>query len=197
MALRALLELCGGERGVLNGQRPGAAQSHSKLLAFWSTLPGILTGLAALITAMVGLVAFLTADHRADDEQRGQGASPDGGASDSVTMSSGDYADLEQSRVGSGFTGSDLRFECAAGNCYLRVIGGGGITLVGGPVDRSGCVSALKARQERLLTSIEEDLTPGNRFCVQTNIAGIALAEIIAAPDVGTTDLILDYTLMG
>lgn len=205
----------------MKDRRPDGDEDRGRRGAFWTTLPGILTGLAAVITALVALFNLLGLGGDGDTSaQRGEpvvaaapapsGSAPSAeatgptadsartapagaGAQGRVTMRSPDDADLELGRVGPGVDGGDLYLYCSAGQCLLNAFGSGGlITTVEGPVDRAGCISALQARQDGVLDSA--DLATGTWFCVQTDEASIALVQVTSAPGVGTAELVLDYT---
>src|SRR5436309_10507434 len=102
---------------------PEADQSRkSAFLSFWTTLPGILTGLAALITAVVGAVALWktqggnTSPTTAGPETVTLSKTPTIGAgghsflsTGRVSLARGDSADLERGQIGVS-TDADVSF---------------------------------------------------------------------------------------
>jgi hypothetical protein len=106
---------------------PGSqAARRGGFWTFWTTLPGILTGVAAVVTAIVGLITLLNSlggepnNTGANQVVPGQNIStsgpPTASASPSngvfiqgrITMKSPDDADLEKGVVGPGVSGGDL-----------------------------------------------------------------------------------------
>jgi hypothetical protein len=202
-------------------KRP-AGPSAGVLITFWSTLPGILTGIAASVTAVVGLIALLTGlggpggDHQTLDQASGpssqagaaqtpQGAHPSIAASVSprdvliggrLTMESVDEADLETGVVRPGVAGGDLYLFCSGGSCGISAPGNGLITDAKQQVGtRSGCIEALTTRHD--LTVDLGHLRVGQRICVQTNDGHISALTIVGLPQVGATQLTFSYTLWG
>ena len=173
-------------------------------LAFWTTLPGILTGLAALITAVVGAIAlFKTQDNGSSGSSpanppaaitssgkttRSQGTVVKG----RVSLVRGDSADLERGLIGNS-TDVDLTFgpETTPTIHYA-----GASTSFFAPVDarptKSACVAALNGRHdtEELVSEIERKWT-----CVSTTEGNVAIVRVVSAPGVGSAKLVLSYAV--
>jgi hypothetical protein len=94
-------------------------------LAFWTTLPGILTGVAALITAIVGAVglwksqgggsgmpspASQPASTVATETLSSQAKAPGLLAQGRLTLVRSDWADLERGQIGPSTTNADVIF---------------------------------------------------------------------------------------
>lgn len=172
-------------------------------LAFWTTLPGILTGLAALITAVVGAVAlFKTQDSNGkSSEPATTVASTTGGGTTAegkflhagrLTLVRGDNADLERGLIGNS-KDADLTFGLES---TPTIHYSGTSTSFFAPVDaapsKSDCVSALNGRHDtqELVSEIERKWT-----CVSTTEGNVAVVRIIGAPGVGSAKLVLGYTV--
>jgi hypothetical protein len=196
--------------------------------AFWTTLPGVLTGVAAVLTAVVALLTLWGGGDDADtapapastaaerstpgDAESGGGDSGGGSATDTpaaratppssadvlaqgeLTMRTPEDADLERGLVGASVDGADLYLFCDAGTCLLTNMGSGQLlTTAPGPVDRAGCVSALRMRQDGALRLSQ--VPPGWWLCLQTSEGHIAAVEPTHLPDVGAVELSLRYTV--
>lgn len=179
-------------------------------MAFWTTLPGILTGVAALIAAVVSLVALLkTSDDKgtttpasgstvtqsvSSDATRPNAPKPSGGVfGGEMTMMTPDDADLEGGKVGPGVSGSDLYLYCSAGDCLLNPVGSGLMTRTSGRADKSTCTAALEARTDGALRLSQ--LEKNGWLCLQTSEAHIAALELTSVPGVGTAKLVFRYTV--
>src|SRR3954451_22974036 len=93
-----------------------SGKAKSGFLAFWTTLPGILTGVAAVITAFVGLATFLRSDTPSTEPAARTEPAQTTAATGSgilsrgrLSLRSGDQADLETGVIGVS-TGTDLSF---------------------------------------------------------------------------------------
>jgi hypothetical protein len=187
-------------------------------LSFWTTLPGILTGVAAVITAVVGLATLLhsgkpsmesaavttastetqlapaTVTTGATETAQTTTAAGDGGgilARGRLSLRRGDEADLE-SGVIEVSSSTDLSFGPES-TPWLH--GGGGDSFfapVPAAPTKAGCVSALTQRHDQF----EElpDLGTG-WVCVSTSEGDVAAVEIVALPGVGNPELRLAYTV--
>jgi hypothetical protein len=172
-------------------------------LAFWTTLPGILTGLAALITAVVGAVAlFKTQESNGkSSEPATTVASTTGGGTTAqgkflhagrVTLLRGDNADLERGLIGNS-SDVDLSF---GPETTPTIHYSGASTSFFAPVDarptKSACVAALNGRHdtEELISEIERKWT-----CVSTTEGNVAVVRVVSAPGVGSAKLVLSYTV--
>jgi hypothetical protein len=171
---------------------------------FWASLPGVLTGAAALLTAIVGLLALWGPNESISDRNLpppspGEPTSAASGGSDvlaseDLTLNDRNYADLERSLVTDTYrSGLDLWLHC--GNfCQLHAAPGSGpISISHEGVSRDQCVAALKRRQDRNL-----DLSQlGNEasVCLETGEGHIAAIEPTHLPDIGAKYFGFRYTV--
>lgn len=173
--------------------------------SFWTTLPGILTGLAALITALVAAAALFLG--RSDDDAPAAapptsaggpasaatltgsetGGPPDGqrSASSSVQLQVGDGVDVDTGLIGSNVVG-ELTWSSSQLNLY-----GERNAVVPAETDEAGCAEALGRRSDGWLTA--DKLTGGAFVCLSTDEGAVALARI-SPPDV-TNQLTVDLTV--
>lgn len=188
--------------------------------AFWTTLPGVLTGLAALVTALVGVVTLV---------QSQGGAAPSGtpaaaangttsavvstpGASISassaagagstavvhghISMSPGDQADLESGGVGNAVPNADLSLlgNGVGGQVYeLTSLGGSIARFSGRAIDRAGCAATLTTHHDAY--EYLSDLHVGSQLCVQTTENHVAGLRVIGMPGVGVSQFVYAYTI--
>ena len=184
---------------------PDEESRKSGFLAFWTTLPGILTGLAALITAIVGAVAlFKTTDN-------GKNTSPSANPAPSISVSSetvpsqgsssskrggqlslarDDEADLERGLVGFS-ENADVQFGpettpnlFGANSAFLA-------PLEGKPT-KGACTAALNARHDAFEVLPQLDT---RRICVSTSEGHVAVVQVLREPGVGSAKLVLGYTV--
>jgi hypothetical protein len=172
--------------------------------SFWTTLPGILTGLAALVTALVAAGAlFLGNDHdaagdavagsgagdvsSAADGDRDQAPSSSGASSSSragdraadssaVRLLAGDYFDVDAGVQGdNGLTGSDLVWNSVLSLNGVRN------AIVPAETDEAGCTATLRTRSDRVLSA--DQVSRGAVVCLTTDAGAVVLARV-APPDV-------------
>jgi hypothetical protein len=196
----------------------GQAGGKSRFLRFWTTVPGILTGSAALISAIVSVIALVhpsrgsegpasptspseiasAAGTSAAPVSSTPNASPANGVltESRLTMRPGEYADLDQARIGNAISNADL---------FLLGGGVGGqvweLTTIGGPlapvsgqqVDKKTCVAALKTRNDsyELLSQFQV----GSELCVQTQEDDVAVLRIVSVPGPGSPEFVYTYTV--
>ena len=169
-------------------------------LAFWTTLPGILTGLAALITAIVGAIGLWKATDNGSSSPTTAGGTV--ATSETSTVASGflssgrislvrsDPADLERGLIGQS-ADADVMF----GPESTPTLHAGAEAFLA-PVDtrpaKSACVAALNGRHDtqELVSEIERKWT-----CVSTTEGNVAVVRVISAPGVGSAKLVLGYTV--
>jgi hypothetical protein len=191
--------------------------SKGRFVTFWTTLPGILTGFAALITAIVSVITVLhpfgggsnasttmigrsSAPFTLPSETTTAVASPSATLTSSVpsgvlaqgtlAMKSGDYANLAQGRVGNSVLDPDLYLH---GGPLWQLDAWGSLAPTSGQLDRAACVSALKTRSDGY-----EELSKfraGSVFCLETGDDHVGMLRIVTLPGVGTGELVLDYTV--
>jgi hypothetical protein len=169
-------------------------------LAFWATLPGMLTGLAALITAIVGAVGLWKSGSGGSSPPTPPATSVaptttggGGGAADKsgrLSLGSGDSADLEQDQVGTS-SSADLLFGPestptvhATGSSFLAPATGG--------LTHAGCTRVLTARHDSFVL-VSQAAEHG--LCVSTVEGHVAGVRIVKAPGVGNADLVLKFTV--
>jgi hypothetical protein len=187
--------------------------------AFWTTLPGILTGVATLITAIVGLVALfntsgggqnnppapISTSGLANHVETSPAAPSSIQATDlthqpagvfvtgNIRMSGAVDVDLEKGLVGLGVPGRDLYLYCSGVDCLLAVDDGALMTTAERPGGKPACISALTTRHDISLNLF--DLSTGQTLCVQTNDGHVGALRILSLPGVGTTEFVFSYTL--
>ena len=187
---------------------PGAQSARrSGFWTFWTTLPGILTGIAAVITASVGLITMLnrpgrersvTANDRAIPAQGNPRAEPTPTSSSvppgvfsqgRLTMKSPDGADLENGIAGSG---GDLYLYCSGIECLLNPMSSL-MSVTEGPGDKASCIAALRSRRDGAVGL--QDLRVGQILCIQTPEGHVGSLKIVSLPGVGSIEFIFDYIL--
>ncbi len=186
-------------------------------LKFWTSLPGVLTGLAAVIAAVVSLVALF---NHGSDAVAEPARPPAAQASDvpaqipsapvassaraggdvagrgSLTLGVGEYADLTDGSVSDSVTANahNPQFFLTASDGYRLVANSGrAFAPVDGTPDRAACVSAVSARQlgQVALTAAVQ----GRTVCVLTDTQQIAAVTLTTLPAVGSPKLTFDYVL--
>jgi hypothetical protein len=171
--------------------------SKSGFIAFWTTLPGVLTGAAALITAIVGLATFL---HSGEDTNGTTTSSAETGSSGTqaagimktrrLALRRGDEADLEHGRVGSA-PEDDIMFGPestptlhASATAFLAPIE----TLP----SKRGCERVLSDRRDP--SEVISNLST-RWVCVSTSEGHVAFVKIVRLPGVGSAQLTLEYVV--
>ena len=190
----------------------GQPARRSGFSMFWTTLPGILTGIAAVITASVGLITMLNRSGRERGATSGDrpaatisapassapaatpNAPPEGVfAQGRIAMRSPERADLERglSSTAEG-DGVDFYLYCTGIECLLNTLTSL-VSATNGPSDRASCARALETRRENVLRL--EALRKGQILCVQTGEGHIGSLTIVGLPGVGSNEFVFDYTL--
>lgn len=190
----------------------GSKAAEGGSTTFWKTVPGILTGLAALVTAIGGLIVVLVQvfgtpgqDPPADTGTHVNGesaiaetaattagtAGPAGSLlrSDQVEMNADDWIDLEAGKVGKWVATSDFvmigsdRFSSTP---YPT-------TVVSGPITKAACAAALDKRDDggAAFSEIEDD----QWMCVETEEKHLAGVRIVKRPTAGDPVAGLDYVI--
>jgi hypothetical protein len=180
-------------------------------LTFWTTLPGILTGIAALITAIVGLATFLhsgknTASTASPEQSLAETAistmagattfnsgslGPAGTIKEGrLALGRGDAADLEHGVI--GFTSNDDIMFGPESTPHLYASGTAFLAPIQTPPSKRACESVLSQRQAAF-ESIPELLAPW--VCVSTSEGHVANVKIVRTPGVGSAQLLLKYTV--
>ncbi|CAN5319190.1 hypothetical protein BH18ACT14_BH18ACT14_08130 [soil metagenome] len=192
--------------------QPPESNSSGKggFLTFWTTLPGILTGIAALITAIVGLATFLhsgknTASTASPEQSLAETAISTTAATTSNSGSSGpagtikegrlalgrgDAADLEHGVI--GFTSNDDIMFGPESTPYLYASDTAFLAPIQTPPSKRACESVLSQRRAAF-ESIPELLAPW--VCVSTSEGHVANVKIVRTPGVGSAQLLLKYTV--
>lgn len=196
------------------GESAGDGESPSKkgALAFWTSLPGVLTGAAAVITALVSVFALWHPSGGSTAAAPGGTGSqtpapamataaettlamPSGAviAHGALVMKTPDGADLEGGLVGNAVT-ADLYLYCGGGRCVLTSMTGR-IEPTDAAADRSTCIAALKARRDGSLDLSQ--LKRGTALCLQTKAGHVAGLTPTAVPGVGSATFSFRYTVWG
>ena len=195
------------------------APKRAGLLAFWTTLPGIFTGAAALITAVAGLVAiFYTHNDNGSSKSGSKPASATTAAHSSAahgTAAKGSTTSPPASQSGPTaaviahglvilrrMDAADLErglIENAAGTDisfgpestpYLHASGDTFLAPLSAPPSKSACRNALNTRHD----AFEALPNLGTRvICVSTDEGHIAVVQVIRMPGVGSNTLTLAY----
>jgi hypothetical protein len=146
--------------------------------SFWATMPGILTGIAALITALVGAAALIIGlrddTGTPSDPSTGGSNGGDGENASTVAMRVGDGLDVDTGKVGD-VSDSEV-FWSSTGGWDLN---GNRAALLEGEADHVRCIEALEQRTD--------DFLPVRRFdddvvCLETTEGAIA-AVLPSTPD--------------
>lgn len=192
--------------------KDGSGRGSGGFLAFWSTLPGILTGVAALITAIVGLAslvnswsgggqtaspsdpaAALSSSNTSATISSGSGASGQDSAgtveNGHLALHRGDEADLEPGLIGVS-PNADLMFGPES-TPYLHAVGTAFLAPIQKGPNKATCRHALSGRHHAF-EAIPDLSAPW--VCVSTSEGHIAFVEILRAPGVGSAELKLRYT---
>jgi len=188
-----------------SGGQPG------RFLSFWTTLPGILTGSAALITAVVSLLALfhafggssgatgstsgITSPHASTGETSAASLPEGVFRRGTLTMTGEvDYANLEQGVTGTGVSPSDITYVLGGFGYELHDARGIAPAPAGsGMIDKAACVRTLTVRQD-LKVDVDK-LSKGSQLCVQTYDSHVALLTIVSLPGVGNPNIVFDYVV--
>jgi len=156
-------------------------------LAFWTTLPGILTGLATLITAIIGAVGLWKSQSGGGDNG---GAQAPMGVSHQLSLAPGDGADLEKGQIGS-LVNADLAFGPES-TPTLRAGASTFFAPVEGTPNKARCTAALSSRHDtsEIVSQVEKSWV-----CVSTVEGKVAGLRIIKAPGIGSAKLVLAYVI--
>jgi hypothetical protein len=185
---------------------PADQDRKATFLAFWTTLPGILTGLAALVSAVVGGIALWKT-------QSGGGDNSPTAAPRTVTLSSaptvgaggqskispflasgrlslfrGDSADLERGKIGES-TEADLSFGPES-TPTLRAAATASLAAVNRRPTKPACVAALRRRGDsfEVVSQVETKWT-----CVSTTDGNVGVMRILKV--VASVEVVLDYVV--
>jgi hypothetical protein len=177
-------------------------------MAFWKTLPGILTGIAALITAVVGAIglwrsqagdnsrptssrepATVAATTETGTSQR-KGAAPGTLAEGRLSLVRNDWADLERGEIRNS-SNVDLAFGPES-TPTLRAAASSFFATAETRPGKQACATALSARHDTAEIVPELDT---NWICISTTEGHVAVLRIIRAPGVGSAKLTLGYTV--
>jgi hypothetical protein len=162
-------------------------------LAFWTTLPGILTGVAALITAIVGAVGLWKSQSGGGDHGGASAtvvATNDTLVSHQLSLNPGDGADLDKAQIGS-LLNTDLGFGPES-TPTLRAGASTFFAPVEGTPNKARCAAALSRRRDtsEIVSQVERSWV-----CVSTVEGKVAGVRIIKAPGVGSAKLVLAYVI--
>jgi hypothetical protein len=189
---------------------------QSRFLAFWATLPGMLTGLAALITAGVGAfslwhtlttgsvtptpVASPATSTAVPSAVATQGSSspPTAGLwQGQISLDCNSGANLERGQSGPSISAPDFVWvgpHCEPGQ--LSMVTSGHLAPVREPVDKQACVSALTASPNTYLSL--DALSAGSWVCLETGGGQhVGALHIVAMPAPGARQLTFTYSVYG
>jgi hypothetical protein len=200
------------EKDPSDDNRPA---TRGRFFTFWKTLPGILTGVAAVVTAIVSLVAVF---HPLGHGSGPQVASTTGGGPSLTVVSTsattlatklagvlaqgqlsqrpGDSVDLAHGRVGNGVPGADLSLlgGGVGGQVFeLTSLGGPLAPISGQAIDKMACTAALGGRNDTY--ELLSQFSVGSQLCVETHDNHVAALRIIGLPGVGDPALVYAYTV--
>jgi hypothetical protein len=195
------------ESGAPNDSKPA---DRGRFWAFWTTLPGILTGGAAAITAIISLLAvFHPSEHASTGTTAPTvtsrlgpatvstpptaAAGPTSGvlAQGQLSQKVGDWADLEGGRTGNGVPSADLAL---LGGVYELTSLGGPLAPAGdGTIDKSACAAALNAHNDTY--EILSQFHVGSQLCVDTHDNHVAVLRVVSLPGVGNSQFVYAYTV--
>ena len=150
--------------------------------SFWTTLPGILTGVAALITALVGAAALIlglrddtvTPTEPSTTQSTSESTGGGNGQGSTVEMRVGDGLDVDTGTVGD-VSGSEV-FWSSAGGWDLN---GRRAALVEGEPDQAACRAALEQRTDTFQPVGQFD---DQVVCLETT-EGVLAAVAPSTPD--------------
>lgn len=164
---------------------------------FWTTLPGLLTGIAALITAVVGAYALFGGDGDADDETTTIGSTPSQSRSQTseAAQPSATPADATQPAVSPGeamlHSGDYLEFDHAVtgSSAFGEILWTGEVlylyapraAIADVPTDTAGCEALLTQRKDSYL--VLADLVAGPTYLCVTTDEDAIVAATIQPPD--------------
>jgi hypothetical protein len=194
-------------------------QRQGGFLAFWTTLPGILTGVAAVITAIAGLISYWqttgtstgnanqptqqTAAQQPTHTPTSATSQPNGTtptrtvaqangirARGRINLNRGDQADLEQGLVAIT-PNSDLSFGPET-TPNLFATASAFLAPTDLPPSKRVCRAALTHRHDafEILPTLDTKW-----ICVSTTEGHIAAVTVIRTPGVGNPELDLGYTV--
>lgn len=193
---------------------PSRSPDQSRFLAFWATVPGILTGMAALITAGVGAFSLWHTLNtgRATPAPAVSAAaltvaSPTlpsrGNGSPSIavlrqgqiSLDCNSGANLERGQVGPSIPQPDFVWvgpHCEPGQ--LSMVASGHLAQAREPVDKQACVSTLTMSPNTYLSL--DALSAGSWLCVETGGSQhVAALHILALPAPGAQQLTFTYSV--
>lgn len=194
----------------------GKGPARGGFLAFWSSLPGVLTGIAAVLTAAIALVGvWRSLDDGTDTPTRLEAAPVTTSATTTATTTDGSgapeagvlaegrltmnadarIANLKRKRVSSSDADADLWLN-GSGNpdsATLYSPYGGLLSRADGAADEAACVAALTARAQDTIPFA--DLPAGSTVCLKTGSGAIAAIRLVSVPAIGSPQLVFDYTL--
>ncbi len=183
-----------------------AQYPNQKTGGFWTTLPGVLTGVAALLTALVAVAGLL---HAAGIGILNSGPSPGQTAVSTpsqpslvgnpagvltrgrLAMRGGDFANLETGAVGTATLDSDLNVVGGAGGGQINATNY--MAPIDGTADKAACVAALSVRHDVYIPF--DQLQVGSSVCLDTHDERVAAFQVVKLPAPGTPQLAIDYTV--
>jgi hypothetical protein len=181
------------------------ADGKGRFLSFWTTLPGVLTGVAAVLSAAAGLAALwhsggggngtpasdpAPATSQPGATTRADTTAPGILAHGRVSLNRGDSVDLEHGVIEvSGNTDVGFGPETTP---TLHASATGFLAPIDNRPTKKDCAADLASRHDG--TEILSDLTT-DWVCVSTAEGHVAFVDVLAAPGVGNAKLTLEYAV--
>jgi hypothetical protein len=187
-------------------RRKGRTSEGGGSGSFWTTVPGILTGVAGLMTAAVALIGLLHALNvgagtatTAISGRSGPTSTASGSASPSVsasgvlasgqlTMYDEDHADLEHGRINNAGD-FDIYF---GGDTIGASVYGAFLAPVQSTPGRADCAAALAARRDP--HEFISQLGIGSWVCVHTLNGHVAAIQVVSHQDTTPHQLVINFT---
>ena len=200
-----------------DGEAPRITKIDTGRWAFWTTVPGVLTGLATLLTAIGGFVVVLhgmggkagpgsvaetspltrdngTAISAVPSPLATSFSSGAGGilAQSTLSMRVGDVANLEKGEVGSVYAPDLSFFYCSTSRCLIQSLSGF-MTAADVSASKASCVAALHARNDETVDLTK--LVVGSTLCTQTSGGHIARLQVTGLPGIGSVTFTFSYAV--
>lgn len=190
---------------------PGRSSPRENgFLAFWKTLPGILTGVAAVLTAIGGLAAVwinfsgppeqeppATTTDAVRTPQATPTSAPSASAGpndagvlheDRIEMVDTDYVDLEAGKIGRPSAITDLYLHGTD-----QILAYYGMTPVSGPMTKSACAAVLAKRNNG--GARISQVAASQWLCVQTKAGHLGGMRIAQRPAPGRPSVVFEYVI--
>lgn len=203
---------------------PAAASTeHGAFRTFWTSLPGVLTGVAAVVAAVVSLLAVFGPGHgvhavdgaaapgpvAASDAAvpvtpaGGPGSASTTGASPTVggtlvaegtlDLRVSEFADLRSTTMSASRNAGSDFFLSGGDGFYLDAAVGETLALAHGAGDRADCVATLPRRSDPVVSL--RGARSGDVVCVLTSDLEIGVLTVQTRPSTGSPVFVFSYQL--